>query len=98
MVKLPLKGSKEYRALVTATGLLIGLGWVAKDEYENPKWTGIPKAASLGVEDLHEWNKQFGPADLNKWAIPASENTQILESLSKKSLEIDSLSGRKDTW
>ena len=32
-MKIPLKGSKEYRALVTLTGFLIGVGWVAKDEY-----------------------------------------------------------------
>ena len=96
MMKLPLKGSKEYKALVSLTGLLIGLGWVAKDELENPKWTGVPKAAALGAEDLHEWNTQFGPSDPNKWAIPAVENLEMLKSLGRR-VEV-APSGKPDTW
>ena len=79
--RLPLKGSKEYNTLVTLTGLAIGLVWVAKDEYENPKWTGIPKAGQMDISDLSDWNKQFGPTDSNQWALPAPENEKILESL-----------------
>jgi hypothetical protein len=98
--RLPLKGSKEYNALVSLTGLAIGLVWVAKSEYENPKWTGIPKASRMSSDDLGEWNKQFGPSDLSKWAIPRSENEQILQSLdSKFSPPDDSVSLKKQsTW
>jgi len=79
--RLPLKGSKEYNALVTVTGLAIGLIWVAKSEYENPKWTGIPKASRMSSDELGDWNKQFGPSDLTKWAISKDDNEKILQSL-----------------
>ena len=79
--RLPLKGSKEYNALVTLTGLGIGFVWVAKDEYENPKWTAIPKASKMSSDDLHDWNKQFGPSDASKWAISKEDNEKILQTL-----------------
>lgn len=99
-MKLPLKGSKEYNTLVTMTGLLIGLGWVAKAEYANPKWTGVPKAVPLGMDDLQEWNKQFGPSDMNKWAIPAAENSRILQQIqdSQKEEVYSASLAKKDTW
>lgn len=100
-MKIPLKGSKEYRALVTLTGLLIGVGLVAKDEYENPKWTGIPKASEMSVDDLNGWNKQFGPTDANKWAIPASENERILKSMGDAQKPAESIpvpQRKKETW
>ena len=98
--KFPLKGSKEYRALVTLTGFAIGLVWIAKDEYENPKLTAIPKASELSADDLGEWNKQFGPKDINKWAIPASENERILKSLEKidTASESQPIVSKKETW
>ena len=99
-MKLPLKGSKEYRALVSLTGLGIGLAWVARDEMENPKWTAIPKASELSVNDLDEWNKQFGPKDVHKWAIPAQENDRILKSLGSSSVPIDAPTtvSKRETW
>jgi hypothetical protein len=98
--KFPLKGSKEYRALVTLTGLLVGAVWIARDEMENPKWTAIPKASELSVDDLSSWNKEFGPKDLNKWAIPAQENEKILKSLSPTKSETSEASHvqKKETW
>lgn len=96
-MKLPLKGSKEYRWLVSLTGLAIGLAWVAKDEYEHPKWTGIPRAAEMAVSDLSEWNRQFGPTDVNKWAIPASENEAILKRIEEGGKPQD-LVPTKNTW
>ena len=96
--KFPLKGSKEYRALVSLTGFAIGLAWVARDEMENPKWTGIPKASELSVDDLSEWNKQFGPKDQNKWAIPAQENERILKSLGSTSTASEEPIPKKETW
>ena len=97
--KFPLKGSKEYRALVTAMGFAIGLVWVAKEEYENPKWTGIPKATELSIHDLGEWNKQFGPSDVNKWAIPASANEAILQQLAASSEPVPAdIPKKKETW
>ena len=99
--RFPLKGSKEYNALVTLTGLAVGLVWVAKDEIENPKWTGIPKASRMSSEELGDWNKQFGPSDASKWAISKDENEQILQSLDVKGLPLisidDSQSSRKHT-
>ena len=82
--RFPLKGSKEYNALVSLTGLGIGLIWVAKSEYENPKWTGIPKASQMSSDELSDWNKQFGPSDSTKWAISKDENEKILQSLDMK--------------
>jgi hypothetical protein len=82
--RFPLKGSKEYRILVSMTGLLIGLAWVARDEYTNPKWTLIPKAASMRATEIDDWNKQFGPVDKSKWAIPEQENAAILQALDPK--------------
>ena len=104
--RLPLKGSKEYNMLVTLTGLAVGLVWVAKDEYENPKWTGIPKASQMDISDLNDWNKQFGPTDASQWAISVVENKKILESLTaeqKRKLddikeETESYRPKKNTW
>lgn len=101
--RLPLKGSKEYNALVTLTGLAVGLVWVAKDEYENPKWTGIPKASRMSSDELGEWNKQFGPSDSSKWAISKDENERILHSLDEKKSPAESLiepvrSHKPATW
>ena len=89
--------------MVSLTGLLIGLAWVARDEMENPKWTGVPKAAELSVSDLSDWNKQFGPSDPNKWAIPLNENEKILKDMNglKSSEEIPIVreqSRKKETW
>jgi hypothetical protein len=95
--KIPLKGSKEYKALVSLTGILIGLVWVARDEMENPKWTGIPKASELSVDDLSEWNKQFGPKDQSKWAIPVEENERILKFLGSTSQPEEPVK-KKETW
>jgi hypothetical protein len=96
--KFPLKGSKEYRALVTLTGLAIGAAWVIRDEMENPKWTAIPKAAELSVEDLSQWNKEFGPKDASKWAIPAEENQRILANMSGGSQPEPEVVSKKETW
>lgn len=96
--KFPLKGSKEYRALVTLTGFAIGLAWVARDEMENPKWTAIPKASELSVDDLSAWNKEFGPKDQNKWAISAQDNARILESLGSSATPEPTPISKKDTW
>ena len=96
--KIPLKGSKEYKALVTLTGILIGVAWVARDEMENPKWTGIPKASELSVDDLSEWNKQFGPKDQNKWAIPVEENERILKNLGSRPAVSQEPVVKKETW
>ena len=83
MWKLPLKGSKEYNALVTMSGLLIGLGWVVRDELENPKWFGVPRAIRMESSEIEGWNKQFGPKDENKWAVSPEENSKILNYLNK---------------
>lgn len=100
--KFPLKGSKEYKALVTLTGLAVGLVWVAKDEYENPKWTAIPKASALSVDDLSDWNKQFGPKDSTKWAISMTENERILKTLDTNSVHpepiVSTVDPKKETW
>jgi hypothetical protein len=100
--KFPLKGSKEYKALVTFTGLAIGLVWIARDEYENPKWTAIPKASALSVNDLNDWNKQFGPKDSTKWAISMTENDRILKALDETGISPDAtppdVIPKKETW
>jgi hypothetical protein len=94
-----LKGSKEYNTLVTLTGLAIGLVWVAKDEYTNPKWTGVPKANQMDIDELSEWNKQFGPADVSQWAIPADDNAKILQSLAQTRItHDDEISEKETTW
>jgi hypothetical protein len=100
-MKFPLKGSKEYRALVTLTGFAVGLAWVAGDEINNPKWTAIPKAAPLSVDDLSAWNMEFGPKDKNKWAIPAQENERILGTLgasTSSSRSEETPVSKKETW
>jgi hypothetical protein len=99
--KLPLKGSKEYKAMVSLTGLIIGLIWVAKDEMDNPKWTGIPKASELSVNDLSDWNKQFGPSDPHKWAISLGENERILKGMDGSKADPNQAiqtSQKKETW
>ena len=85
---------------MTFTGFLVGLVWVAKDEYENPKWTGVPKTSEMPVDVLQDWNKQFGPTDLNKWAIPAEQNQQILKGMMVKKDDDQEVvvSNKRDTW
>ena len=98
-MKLPLKGSKEYRALVTFTGFLIGVVWIAKDEYENPKLTGVLKAAPMPISDLASWNRQFGPTDVSKWAIGPAENEAVLSKLAHADTEEETIpSSKKATW
>ena len=36
------------------------------------------KVSEMPVDFLQDWNKQFSPADLNKWGIPADENQELL--------------------
>lgn len=83
-MKLPLKGSSEYKLLVSLTGLVIGLVWVAKDEYENPKWTGVPKAAPMPISEYDTWNKQFGPTDPSKWAMTVAQRELVEEKMALK--------------
>jgi hypothetical protein len=85
---------------MTLTGLAIGIVWVARDEYVNPKWTGIPKASQMDITDLSDWNKQFGPTDAAQWALPASENQRILDSLAYAKFQDSEEPERqkKSTW
>ncbi len=82
--------------MVTASGVLIGLGWVARDEIENPKWFGVPRATGMGSGEIGEWNKQFGPKDENKWAVSREENQWILDKLD--TIEQLDVKPKKETW
>lgn len=86
--RFPLKGSKEYRMLVTATGFLIGLVWIARDEYVNPKLTATPKAGAMSSSEIEDWNKQFGPTDRSKWAIPSEKNAEILKTINQSAAPV----------
>lgn len=84
--------------MVTLAGFAVGVVWVMRDEMENPKWTAIPKAAELSVDDLGLWNKEFGPKDVNKWAIPADENQRILTAMGTSAQPEPEPVNKKETW
>ncbi len=96
--RFPLKGSKEYRLLVTATGFLVGLIWIARDEYANPKWTATPRAGAMSSAEIDDWNKQFGPADKSKWAIPLEKNAEIIKSLNPAPVATVPEVPKRATW
>ncbi|EER18238.1 hypothetical protein Pmar_PMAR005143 [Perkinsus marinus ATCC 50983] len=85
-------GTREYRRMMNAIGILVGCGWILMSEMQDPKIFKIPRAMEFSVDEMREWNEATGPQERSKWAMSIDDEKALIDA------ELKRLEGRrKDT-